>query len=73
VCRGRNAVPVGPDGRGGHPVRRVVVASHVQRLRQDQADRAARARIVRKTRDATAGLTVTRLANHDGRLTVAGK
>ena len=39
----------------------------VQRLRQDQADRAPRARIVRKTRDATAGLTVTRLANHDGR------
>jgi hypothetical protein len=40
--------------------------THVQRLRQDQADRAPRARIVRKTRDATAGLTVTRLANHDG-------
>ena len=45
---------------------------HVQRLRQDQADRAPRARIVRKTRDATAGLTVTRLANHDGQLTFAG-
>jgi len=49
-----------------------VVATHVQRLRQDQDDRAPRARIVRKTRDATAGLTVTRLASHDGQLTFAG-
>ena len=72
MCGGRSTVPVRPDGRGGHPARRVVVATHVQRLRQDQADRAPRARIVRKTRDATAGLTVTRLANHDGQLTFAG-
>ena len=50
----------------------VVVATHAQRLRADQADRAPRARIARKTRDATAGLTVTRLANHDGQVTFAG-
>jgi hypothetical protein len=50
----------------------VVVATHVQRLRQDQADRAPRARIARKTRNATAGLSVTRLANHDGQVTFAG-
>jgi transposase InsO family protein len=50
----------------------VVVATHVQRLRADQADRAPRARVARKTRDATAGLTVTRLANHDGQITFAG-
>jgi len=50
----------------------VVVATHVQRLRDDQADRAPRARVARKARDATAGLTVTRLANHDGQVTFAG-
>jgi hypothetical protein len=50
----------------------VVVATHVQRLRADQGDRAPRARAARKTRDATAGLTVTRLANHDGQITFAG-
>jgi transposase InsO family protein len=50
----------------------VVVATHVQRLRKDQADRAPRARVTRKTRDATKGLTVTRLANHDGQITFAG-
>jgi transposase InsO family protein len=49
----------------------VVVATHVQRLRADQADRAPRARVARKTRDATKGLTVTRLANHDGQITFA--
>jgi hypothetical protein len=50
----------------------VVVATHAQRLRADQADRARRARVARKTRDATKGLTVTRLANHDGQVTFAG-
>jgi len=50
----------------------VVVATHVQRLRADQADRAPRARVTRKTRDATAGLTVRRLAGHDGEVTFAG-
>ncbi len=72
MCGRRSTVPVRPDGRDGHPARRVVVATHVRRLRQDQADRAPRARIVRNTRGATAGLTVTRLANHDGQLTFAG-
>jgi transposase InsO family protein len=50
----------------------VVVATHAQRLRQDQADRAPRARVTRRARDATAGLTVTRLANGIGTVTFAG-
>jgi hypothetical protein len=50
----------------------VVVATHAQRLRADQADRAPRARISRRARDATAGLTVTRLANGIGTVTFAG-
>ncbi len=50
----------------------VVVATHAQRLRPGQADRAPRARVARKARDATAGLTVTRLANGDGTVTFAG-
>jgi hypothetical protein len=49
----------------------VVVATHAQRLRQDQADRAPRARVSRRARDATAGLTVTRLANKTGVITFA--
>jgi transposase InsO family protein len=44
----------------------VVVATHAQRLRADQADRAPRARIARRARDATIGLTVTRLADGGG-------
>jgi hypothetical protein len=44
----------------------VVVATHAQRLRPDQADRVPRARVVRRARDATAGLTVTRLADGAG-------
>ena len=50
----------------------VVVATHAQRLRADQSDRAPRARVARKSRDATKGLSVTRLANHDGQITFAG-
>ena len=50
----------------------VVVATHAQRLRADQAGRAPRACTVRKTRDPTAGLTVTRLANNTGVITFAG-
>ena len=50
----------------------VVVATHAQRLREDQADRTPRARVARRKRDATAGLTVRRLANHDGTITFAG-
>jgi transposase InsO family protein len=44
----------------------VVVATHAQRLREDQADRKPRARVARRARDATAGLTVTRLADGGG-------
>lgn len=47
----------------------VLVASHAQRLRADQLDRVAgpeRAPMTRRARDATAGLTVTRLADADG-------
>jgi len=51
----------------------VVVATHAQRLRQDQADRTPRARVARRARDATAGLTVTRLANNTGVITFADK
>jgi transposase InsO family protein len=51
----------------------VVVATHAQRLRVDQADRVPRARVSRRARDATAGLTVTRLANNTGVVTFADK
>jgi transposase InsO family protein len=50
----------------------VVIATHAQRFRPDQADRAPRARITRRARDATAGLTVTRLANGTGVVSFAG-
>ena len=50
----------------------VVIATHAQRLRADQADRVPRMRASRRARDATAGLTVTRLANGDGTVTFAG-
>jgi hypothetical protein len=50
----------------------VVIATHAQRFRQDQADRAPRARVSRRARDATAGLTVTRLANVNGVVSFAG-
>jgi hypothetical protein len=51
----------------------VVVATHAQRLRADQAGRAPRMRVSRRARDATAGLTVTRLASNTGVITFAGK
>jgi hypothetical protein len=50
----------------------VVVATHAQRLRDDQAGRAPRAPVARRARDATAGLTVTRLAGGAGHLSFAG-
>jgi len=50
----------------------VVVATHAQRLRADQGDRAPRARVTRRARDATAGLTVTRLADSAGVVSFAG-
>jgi hypothetical protein len=51
----------------------VVVATHAQRLREDHAGRAPRARVARRARDATAGLTVTRLASNTGVITFADK
>jgi transposase InsO family protein len=50
----------------------VVVITHAQRFRDDQADRAPRARVARRARDATAGLTVTRLADAAGVVSFAG-
>ena len=50
----------------------VVVATHAQRLRADQADRAPRAPVARRVRDATKGLTVTRLADGAGVVSFAG-
>jgi hypothetical protein len=50
----------------------VVIATHAQRFRPDQADRAPRAPVARRARDATAGLTVTRLANGSGTVSFAG-
>jgi hypothetical protein len=50
----------------------VVVATHAQRLREDQADRAPRVTVQRRVRDATAGLTVTRLADGAGVVSFAG-
>jgi Integrase core domain len=50
----------------------VVVATHAQRLRADQADRRPRAPAARRARDATAGLTVTRLADGNGSISFAG-
>ncbi len=50
----------------------VVVATHAQRLREDQAGRKPRARVARRARDATAGLTVTRLADGAGEVSFAG-
>jgi hypothetical protein len=49
----------------------VVVATHAQRLRDDQADRLPRAPVARRARDATAGLTVTRLADGAGVISFA--
>jgi transposase InsO family protein len=50
----------------------VVIVTHAQRFRPDQADRAPRAPVARRAREATAGLTVTRLANGAGVISFAG-
>ena len=51
----------------------VLVASHAQRLKPDQKDRAARAPVQqRRARDATTGLTVTRLVDASGAVSFAG-
>ncbi len=50
----------------------VVAATHAQRIREDQADRLPRAPVARRARDATAGITVTRLADGAGVVCFAG-
>jgi transposase InsO family protein len=53
----------------------VLVASHVQRLRADQLDRLERPErttVARRAREATAGLTVTRIADGNGAVSFAG-
>jgi transposase InsO family protein len=50
----------------------VLVATHAQRLNPDQAHRAPRAPVRRRARDATTGLTVTRLADNSGVVSFAG-
>jgi hypothetical protein len=50
----------------------VVVATHAQRMRGDQADRLPRTPPARRVRDATAGVTVTRLADAAGVVSFAG-
>jgi hypothetical protein len=52
----------------------VLVATHVQRVKDDQRDRLepARAQVQRRVREPTAGLTVTRKADGDGTVCFAG-
>jgi len=50
----------------------VVVATHAQRFRAGQAGRKPRAVAQRRARDATAGLSVTRLADAQGTVSFAG-
>ena len=52
----------------------VLVATHAQRLKPDQIDRLARARlpVQRRARDATVGLIVTRIVDSSGSISFAG-
>jgi hypothetical protein len=50
----------------------VLVATHAQRMKPDQADRVARVPTQRRPRDATVGMTVTRLADSAGAVSFAG-
>jgi len=52
----------------------VLVASHAQRLKPDQADRIVRPRLPsqRRARDATVGLMVTRIVDSSGSISFAG-
>lgn len=52
----------------------VLIATHVQRLRADQKDRAIRARlpVQRRARPATTGLSVTRIVDAGGAVSFAG-
>jgi hypothetical protein len=52
--------------------RGVLVATHAQRVKPDQADRVARVPVQRRARDATVGLTVTRIVDASGALSFAG-
>jgi hypothetical protein len=49
----------------------VLVATHAQRLKPDQGDRAPRAVVTQRARDATTGMTVTRLADSSGSVSFA--
>ena len=73
ACAGEPAEVVVAGGLGDIRHAGAVAATHAPRLRADQAGRAPRARVTRRARDATAGLTVTRLANNTGVITFAGK
>jgi transposase InsO family protein len=52
----------------------VLVATHAQRLKPDQADRVVRPRVPvqRRARDATVGLSVTRIVDSSGSVSFAG-
>jgi transposase InsO family protein len=50
----------------------VLVATHAQRLKADHKDRAPRAQVAVRARDATTGLSVTRLADGSGLVSFAG-
>ena len=52
----------------------VLVATHTQRLKPDQADRIAPSRlpVQRRARDATVGLMVTRIVDSSGSISFAG-
>ena len=52
----------------------VLVATHAQRLKPDQADRTGRPRlpVQRRARDATVGLVVTRIVDGGGSVSFAG-
>ena len=47
-------------------------ATHAQRLTADQTDRRPRAQVQQRARDATAGLTVTRIVDSGGSISFAG-
>lgn len=69
VFAGEHVEVVAADGVVSILHNGVLIASHAQRLRADQLDRLQRPQrtpTTRRARDATAGLTVTRIADGDG-------
>lgn len=66
TCAGEPAEVVVTGGLADILHAGVVVATHARRFREDQAGRAPRAQAARRARDATAGVTVTRLADAAG-------